>query len=448
MNNQDLLNRFILVFLLIALNGFFVAAEFSIVSVRRSRISQLVASGDLPAQTVQSLQRSLDRLLSTTQLGITLSSLALGWIGESTMVIFVRKLLTFLPLPFPWQNILSHGLSLCLAFLLVAYLQIVFGELYPKSLALIYAEPMARLLAAPIGVISQIFNPFLWILNQSTRFLLILTRIPEVDLQRSNRVTSEELQLIISMEGELTGLEAEEREILNNVFEFSEVTASEIMVPRNRLITISSSATFEELLIEMVDSGYSCYPVKGDSADDIRGLIDFKDLALPLAQGQLNLKTPIKSWLKPVRFFPETTPLSELLAVMQKSSLKMIIVVDEFGGTAGLLTLEDLIGEIVETRSNSDESETVEFQMLDDSTYLVQAQMNLEDVNQELHLNLPVADEYQTLGGFVLHHWQKIPQVGEQLHYQNLEFTIISTAGPRLEQIQIHRQQSKNTPNY
>ena len=441
MDNQDLLTRLILVFLLIVLNAFFVAAEFSLVSVRRTRVSQLVAAGDVPAQTVQSLQRSLDRLLSTTQLGITLSSLALGWIGESTMTVFVKKLLSFLPFSLNWQNLLSHGFSLCLAFLIVAYLQIVFGELYPKSLALIYAEPMARLLAAPIGVISRIFKPFIGILNQSTRFLLVLTRIPEVDLQRSSRVTSEELQLIISMEGELTGLEAAERKILNNVFQFGEITASEIMVPHNRLIAISSTATFEELLLQVVNSGYSCYPVTGDSGDDIRGLIDFKDLALPLAEGQLNLTTPIKPWLKPVRFFPETTPLNELLAVMRESSSKMVIIVDEFGRTAGLLTLKDLIGEILGTFSPSDESGTVEYQLLDESTFLVQAQMNLEDVNKALNLSLPLADEYQTLAGFILHHWQKIPRVGEQLYYQNLEFTIISKVGPRLEQIKIYRQQ-------
>jgi CBS domain containing-hemolysin-like protein len=441
MDNQDLLTRLILVFLLIVLNAFFVAAEFSLVSVRRTRVSQLVAAGDVPAQTVQSLQRSLDRLLSTTQLGITLSSLALGWIGESTMTVFVKKLLSFLPFSLNWQNLLSHGFSLCLAFLIVAYLQIVFGELYPKSLALIYAEPMARLLAAPIGVISRIFKPFIGILNQSTRFLLVLTRIPEVDLQRSSRVTSEELQLIISMEGELTGLEAAERKILNNVFQFGEITASEIMVPHNRLIAIPSTATFEELLLQVVNRGYSCYPVEGDSSDDIRGLIDFKDLALPLAEGQLNLTTPIKTWLKPVRFFPETTPLNELLTVMRESSLKMVIIVDEFGRTAGLLTLKDLIGEILGTFSPSDESGTVEYQLLDESTFLVQAQMNLEDVNKALNLSLPLADEYQTLAGFVLHHWQKIPRVGEQLYYQNLEFTIISKVGPRLEQIKIYRQQ-------
>ncbi|REJ49979.1 MAG: HlyC/CorC family transporter [Microcystis wesenbergii TW10] len=441
MDNQDLLTRLILVFLLIVLNAFFVAAEFSLVSVRRTRVSQLVAAGDVPAQTVQSLQRSLDRLLSTTQLGITLSSLALGWIGESTMTVFVRKLLSFLPFSLNWQNLLSHGFSLCLAFLIVAYLQIVFGELYPKSLALIYAEPMARLLAAPIGVISRIFKPFIGTLNQSTRFLLVLTRIPEVDLQRSNRVTSEELQLIISMEGELTGLEAAERKILNNVFQFSEITAAEIMVPHNRLIAIPSTATFEELLLQVVNSGYSCYPVAGDSGDDIRGLIDFKDLALPLAEGQLNLTTPIKPWLKPARFFPETTPLNELLTVMRESSLKMVIIVDEFGRTAGLLTLKDLIGEILGTFPPRDQSGTVEYQLLDESTFLVQAQMNLEDVNKALNLSLPLADEYQTLAGFVLHHWQKIPKVGEQLYYQNLEFTIISKVGPRLEQIKIYRQQ-------
>ncbi|MCA2603283.1 MAG: HlyC/CorC family transporter [Microcystis sp. M29BS1] len=435
------MTRLILVFLLIVLNAFFVAAEFSLVSVCRTRIIQLMAAGDVPAQTVQSLQRSLDRLLSTTQLGITLSSLALGWIGESTMTVFVRKLLSFLPFSLNWQNLLSHGFSLCLAFLIVAYLQIVFGELYPKSLALIYAEPMARLLAAPIGVISRIFKPFIGILNQSTRFLLVLTRIPEVDLQRSSRVTSEELQLIISMEGELTGLEAAERKILNNVFQFSEITAAEIMVPHNRLIAIPSTATFQELLLNVVNSGYSCYPVAGDSGDDIRGLIDFKDLALPLVEGQLNLTTPIKPWLKPVRFFPETTPLNELLTVMQESFLKMVIIVDEFGRTAGLLTLKDLIGEILGTFPPSDQSGTVEYQLLDESTFLVQAQMNLEDVNKALNLSLPLADEYQTLAGFILHHWQKIPKVGEQLYYQNLEFTIISKVGPRLEQIKIYRQQ-------
>jgi CBS domain containing-hemolysin-like protein len=441
MNSKDILIRLLLVILLIALNAFFVAAEFSIVSVRRTRISQLVDAGDVPARTVQSLQRSLDRLLSTTQLGITLSSLALGWIGESTMAVFVGQALSTLPLPISWQNILSRGFSLPIAFFLIAYLQIVLGELCPKSLALVYSEPMARFLAPPIGVISRIFNPFVWILNQSTRFLLKGAKIQDSDLHRYHRVTSEELQLMISRSEESTGLEAEEREIINNVFEFSEVTAEEIMVPCNRLSVISHEATFEDLLGEVTTSGHSRYPVKGDSFDDIRGIIDFKDLAFPLAKGELSLQTPLRSWVKPVRFFPESTPLSELLSVMQKADLKMIVIVNEFGGTAGLLTLEDLIAEIVGTQSRGDDAETVELQMIDEQTFLVQAQMNLEDVNEVLDLALPIADEYQTLGGFLLHYWQKIPYQGETLHYEDLEFTIVSIEGPRLEQIQIYRRE-------
>jgi CBS domain containing-hemolysin-like protein len=438
MNSNDLLIRLFLVFLLIALNAFFVAAEFSIVSVRRTRISQLVAAGDAGARTVQSLQKSLARLLSTTQLGITLSSLALGWIGESTMALLVGRSLALLPLPVPWRTFLTHGLSIPLAFVLVAYLQIVLGELCPKSLALIYAEPMARFLAPAIGAISRVFTPLLWILNQSTRFLLTIARIQDTDIDRDNRVTPEELQLLISLEGESTGLEAGEREIINNIFEFSEVSAEEIMIPRNRVSAISLGATFAEFLHELAVSGHSRYPVKGDSLDDIRGSIDFKTLAVPLARGELTRQTPIDAWVQPVRFFPESTPLSELLGVMRKGEVKMVIIVNEFGGTAGLLTHEDLIDEILGTRSPENHFETVELQMLDESTFLVQAQMNLEDVNDILGLQIPLADEYQTLGGFLLHRWQKIPARGETLEYGALEFTIVSTEGPRLEQIRIY----------
>lgn len=440
MNSNDILPRLLLVFPLIALNAFFVAAEFSIVSVRRTRISQLVESGDAGARTVQSLQRSLDRLLSTTQLGITLSSLALGWIGESTMAVFVARSLAILPVPSGWRNFLAHGVSLAIAFFAIVYLQIVLGELCPKSLALAYAEPMARVLAPPIGVISRIFNPFIWILNQSTRFLLKGARIEDEELQPHNRVTLEELQLLLGRSEELTELKAGEREIIRNLFEFGEASAAGIMVPRNRLAAISIEATFGEFLDEIARSGYSRYPVKGDSLDDLRGVIDFKDLAVPLAAGELSRSTPIRERVKPARFFPESTPVSELLAIMQEDGLKMVAIVDEFGSLAGVVTLEDLIAEILGKRSLGEDRETIELQAIDERTYLVQAQMNLEDVNEILHIDLPLADEYQTLGGFLLHCWQKIPRPGETLRYDDLEFTIVATEGPRLERVRIQRQ--------
>lgn len=442
MTAQDILVRALSVLLLIAINAFFVTAEFAMVSVRRSRVSQLVEAGDIQAQTVQSLQRSLDRLLSTTQLGITLSSLALGWIGESTMAKLVNELLLRLALPSSLTTTLSHSFAIPIAFLLMAYLQIVLGELCPKSVALLYSEQLARFLGPPIGVIAQIFNPFIWILNQSTRWLLRSVGIRYTEETRYNQVTSEELQLIIATEGESTGLEAQERVLLKNVFEFGEVTAVEVMVPRTQLIAISETATFHEFLEEVAQAGHSRYPIKGDSLDDIVGMIDLKDLAQPLAQGDLAPTTSIDAWVKPVKFVSESMPLDELLALMQRSQLKMVMVVDEFGGTSGLITLQDLIAEILDNDLESAVEEEVALQMIDEQTFLVEAQINLEELNKVLGLELPLTDEYQTLGGFLLYQWQKIPDVGETFVYDSLEFTVMASEGPRLLQIQLHRQAS------
>jgi CBS domain containing-hemolysin-like protein len=438
MTGEDILLRLLLVFLLIAINAFFVTAEFSIVSVRRSRISQLVAAGDVQAQTVQSWQRSLYRLLSTTQLGITFSSLALGWIGESTLANSLQTLLEALPTPLPLREEFAHALAIPLAFFLLAYLQIVLGELCPKSVALLYSEQLARFLGTPITTIARIFTPFLWILTLSTGWLLRLIGIQEPQGEWYKRVTPEELQLIISTEGESTGLEAEERELLKNVFEFSDVKAVEVMIPRSQLVCLEQTATFAILLQEVEKTGHSRYPVQGDSLDDICGIIDLKDLALPLIQGQLTPETSLQPWFKTAQFVPESTPVSELLSFMQRSRLKMVMVVDEFGGVRGLITLQDVLTEILGGYEGED-ADALSLQKLDEQTFLVQAQMNLEEVNELLDLDLPLTDEYQTLAGFLIYQWQKIPHPGETLHYDNLDFTIVSAQGPRLSQIRLHR---------
>jgi CBS domain containing-hemolysin-like protein len=434
------------VLLLIAINAFFVAAEFSIVSVRRSRINQLVDAGDTQARTVQDLQQSIDRLLSTTQLGITLSSLALGWIGESAMAVVIEDWISQLPLPVGYQPAIAHSIAISIAFFLIAYLQIVLGELCPKAVALIYSEQLARILAAPSLAIARFFNPFIWILNQSTRWLLRLVGVQ----YRSegwwyNQVTPEELQRIITTTTESTGLEAEERELLRNVFEFGEVTAAEIMVPRTSIAAISSDATFKTLLEEVASSGHSRYPVIGESLDDVRGIIQFRELAEPLVRNALSLDDPITAWIRPARFVPEHMPLSELLPLMQRSRQPMVMVFDEYGGTAGLITIQDLVAEILGNTAEPASTEELSIQILDDQTFLVQAQMDLEEVNELLNLNLPLTDDYQTLGGFILFHLQKIPQPGERMRFQDYEFTVISAEGPRLDQIQIHRQEVSET---
>jgi CBS domain containing-hemolysin-like protein len=441
LTSQDILLRLLSVFLLIAINAFFVTAEFSMVSVRRSRINQLVEAGDVQAQTVQALQRSIERLLSTTQIGITLSSLALGWIGESTMAVLVAAGLARLPVPETARLFMTHSLAIPITFFLIAYLQIVLGELYPKSVALLYSEQMARFLGPPSLAIARFFNPFIWILNQSTRLLLRLAGIQYTGQVWYNRVTPEELQLIITTERESTGLEAEERELLNNVFEFGDVEAVEVMVPRTSIAAIPSTATFQMLLDEIAQTAHSRYPVTGESLDDIQGIIYFKELAEPLSQGQLTPETPIQPWIRPARFVPESMHLSELLPLMQRSQLAMVMVMDEFGGTAGLVTLEDLVAEIIGDTAEPESTEELPVQILDEHTFLVQAQMDLEEVNELLDLNFPLADEYQTLGGFVLYQLQKIPIQGETLQYDNIELTVVSAEGPRLNQIRIHRQE-------
>ena len=429
--------KFIAVLLLIAINAFFVTAEFAIVSVRRSRVSQLVDAGDIQARTVQELQNSIDRLLSTTQLGITLSSLALGWIGESTIVGLVEVWINDLPIVI--TPAIAHSFAIPLAFFLIAYLQIVLGELCPKSLALLYSEELARFLGPFSLAIARFFNPFIWTLNQSTRLLLRLVGIQYTGQGWYNQVTPEELQLIINTSSESMGLEAEERELLRNVFQFGEVSVAEVMVQRPSVAAVHVQATLGELLEEVARSGHSRYPVVGDSLDDICGMIHFKELAEPLVQGTLTLDSPIQPWIRPTRFVPESTPLGELLSLMQRSRQHMIVVVDEFGGTAGLVTIQDLATQIMGETLEPEGDRELTFQILDPHTFLVQAQVNVAEVNETLNLDLPLTDEYQTLGGFLFYQWQRIPVTGEILAYANYELTVLSADGPRLDQIRIHR---------
>ncbi len=439
MAEQNLVLTFIGIFLLIAINAFFVTAEFSIVSVRRSRISQLVREGDIQAQTVQSLQRSIDRLLSTTQLGITLSSLALGWVGERTIAVSIMALVQLLKFPPYLSEVIAHSIAFPLAFIILAYLQIVLGELCPKSVALMYPERLSRFFGPPSLVIARIFRPFISILNLSTRLLLKLIGVEYSGEGWYEKVTSEELQLIIATERE-SGLEAEQRKLLKNVFEFRDDTAKEVMIPRTDIKFLSLSTTFGEFLQTIVEYGYSGYPVIGDSLDDIRGIIHYKKLSEPLAKGELNRDSTLEPWLEPVSFIPESTSLNELLPSMQRSMQKIVIVIDEFGGTSGLITLHDLIAEIVGDAGNDPETGVEAIQKLDEDTFLVSAQINLEEVNEQLELTLPLAEDYNTLGGFLLEQWQKIPDQGEKLEYENLVFTVAVADSNRLYQILIHKE--------
>lgn len=425
--------RLLVVAALIILNAFFVAAEFSIVSVRRSRINQLAAVGDVQAQTVQSLQRSIDRLLPTTQIGITLASLALGWIGEDTLALLLHQWLRHLFVP---ATVISHSIALMVAFWTLAYLQIVLGELVPKSLALSYSEETSRLLGPVSLTVARLFSPVVWVLNCSTQGLLRLVGLQD-QRQSDAQLTSDELQMIISTPTAVLDLDQEEREILNNVFETRDFTVEDIMVPRTQIVALDDTAVWQDLLNIVVETGYSQFPLLGDSLDNISGILDFKAMAEPLAKGDLTPTTQVSAWMKAARVVPTDLPLSDLLSRMQRLNHSMMIVVDNYGGTAGLVTWADVTAELI-----GDEEAIVsgEIAYLDDYTALVPAQMEIEMVNKQFSLALPTTEDYQTLAGFVIHALQKIPAAGDQLNYEDdLVFTVKSVKGPKLEQIQIMR---------
>ncbi|MEM1309152.1 MAG: hemolysin family protein, partial [Cyanobacteria bacterium P01_H01_bin.153] len=396
--------RLLSVIALIGINAFFVAAEFSIVSVRRSRINQLAEAGDIQARTVQSFQRSLDQLLSTTQIGITLSSLALGWIGESTVAAVLLQIFHQLSFTVPFLGTITHSIAIPLAFVLIAYLQIVLGELAPKAVAMLHPERLARLFGPPSLTVARLFTPFVWVLNHSTWWLLRLFGIRYVGSQSwYSRVTPEELQLIIRTSTESPGLDEDERELLNNVFEFRDVTAGEVMTPRTQIAALLKTATLQEVLDAIAETGYSQFPVVGESLDDVAGILSLKDLVGPLARHEATPASLIDDWIRPARFVPEYTQLHDLLQIMQKSGKSMVMVVDEFGGTAGLLTLADVTGEIIGDGYELEEDVEVSVSMLDDQSYRVKAQTYIEEINELLNVELPAEEDYQTLAGFLIH---------------------------------------------
>jgi CBS domain containing-hemolysin-like protein len=435
LNSSEVALRLAVVLILIAINGFFVTAEFAVVSVRRSRINQLVVDGDLRSRSVQRLQDQIDRLLSTTQLGITLSSLALGWLGERTVLQFIA------PLFYRWlgrdYSPTAHLLAIICTFVLLAYLQIVLGELIPKSLALIYAERIAKVLAAPSLVIAKIFQPLIWVLNQSTNLIL---RTFGIDDNRHDRhqLSSQELQLLIATERESIGLQSNQRQIIDKVFALNTLTLTEVMVPKPQMETIPMDATWRMVLDRVASTNFSRYPVTGRSSDDIIGTIHYRDLAKPLTSGKLHLDSPIKSCIKPLNLYFESASIDEVLLPMQAAGIAMAMVVNEYGAIVGLITRKDVIAEIL-GKQKEEFPRPAPIVSAGKDTFLVQAQISVSDLNTALQINLPLTEEYQTLGGFLLYKWQQMPILGEPYRYQNLEFTVSSMDGNRLDRVRIHR---------
>lgn len=425
----SILNNLFVIGLLLFSNGFFVAAEFSMVSVRKTRITQLTNEGNFSAKLALEALKDLDKFIAAVQLGVTISSLGLGWVGEATLVRMIEPLFKFLPLSY--QLIAAHTVSVTTAFILITVLHVVVGELMPKSIAIQYPERTSLFIALPMKLITKLFSPLIWILNGLGNTLLKLLKIPPS--QPSHLAHSiEELNMLINASYNEGVLNETEKEMLQNVFKFSDLTAKQVMVPRTDMACISSDISFDELNALTMESQYTRYPVYEENMDHISGIIHVKDLyGLTLKHIDFSLE----KILRPVLLVPETITMDNLVREFKKCQSQMAIVIDEFGGTSGLITLEDVLEEIFgEVQDEFDADEEADIKEISEHTYLANAMMRLDEIADFFEVEI-LDEDVDTIGGLVVKLLGRIAKLGDVVEFQNLKFNVKEIDGARITKL-------------
>lgn len=401
--------------LMIIVNGFFACSEFAIVSMRKSRIAQLVAEGDERARIIEALQQDPHRLLALIQIGVTVTGATASAIAGIIAVDHLRPWLNSLDIEF-----LRHAaepLAATAMVALISYLILILGELVPKAIGLQYADVIALRVARPINIMSRIGVILVGILTLSSKAVLKLLRISD---EREAFITREEVQLIVD-EGHESGIFSEtEQEYIRNVFEFTHTCVREVMVPRTRIVGLDLAAPRDVVVATVLDNMYSRYPVYRGTIEDIAGVVHGKDLLGQLVAGRtLDL---VAIMLPPV-FVPEGKKVNDLLKEMQRSRNQMAIVVDEYGGLSGLVTTEDLIEELVgEIRDEHDIGETGEIQHLPDGALLVDGLLSVFDMAEIIDVKLEEDLPYDTVAGLILHELGRFPVRGENIQWRDYRF--------------------------
>lgn len=403
---QSILLRFAAVFVLILLNAFFVAAEFALVGSRRSRLREKAKEGNRLAHLAEKLVHNLDEAIAATQLGITITSLLVGWIGEQTLA---SVFLTFFQsLPAAWAKIASHTVASACAFALITFMHVVIGELIPKGIAIRYPNRTAIYVSQPMRFVMLLFKPFVWALNGLGNFGLQLLGVP---MAKGHQMVHsvEELKFLIEASHQGGALNATEKDLLKKVFKFGDLVARQVMVPRTEMSCITLNANLEEVVEISRKTGHTRFPVYENSIDNIVGILHMKDVVhhlyakLPFHLGKI---------MKEAQFVPEAMPIVQLLSFFREKHTQMVIVVDEFGGTSGLVTLEDVIEEIVGDFYDEHHPVISHMVQLNENEVLLQARVRLDEINERFHLNLE-SEDADTIGGFVLQKLGSIPHVGD-----------------------------------
>ena len=420
-----------LIAILILLNGYLAGTEIAVVTARKSHIKQLAESGKKDAIAFLRLKEAPDRFLATIQIGITTVSVLASAVGGAAAVRAIQPALKAIPV-----KIVSLGaepISIGIVVVVITYFTVIFGELVPKSIALMHSETVGLWTARTIDAFSKIAIVFVKILTVSTA--VVLKPFGEKLFTERAFVTEEEVKMMIK-EGRKYGVfEPTEERILQSVFEFTDMSVKEVMVPDTQMMMIQIDKPVQEIVSLIEEEQFSRYPVYGKETNDIRGILYTKDFLTILAKTGL---ADIRKIIKPPYFIPETMKISLLLREMQRKRIHMALVVDEYGGISGLVTIEDLLEEIVgEIRDEHDvESPVIQ---LSDGTMLIDASISLRDLKEDYHIGLPESPEYETLGGFLMTALQKIPQAGDKVETEGKRIRIVEMVGQRIAKVKLEK---------
>lgn len=420
----------LLITIFILLNGIFAAAEIAVVTLRRTRVKQLIDAGHKHAAILDKFREEPDKFLATIQVGITLAAVLASAIGGAVAIKIIKPILKNIPIPL--ISISSEAIAIGIVAAIITYFFIVFGELIPKSIALYNPEAVGLLIAPVIEKFSKLATPFVQILKASTNILL--KPFGKRAFSERGYISEEEIKLLLE-EGKERGIfKAEEKELIHSVFEFTDMSAKEVMVPPTQMVTISLGMSIEDIKTTITEEQFSRYPVVGKDLNDIRGILYAKDFLNALAKGGVD----IRKLIKPPFFIPETMKISNLLREMQRKRIHMALVIDEYGGVSGLVTMEDLLEEIVgEIRDEYDvESPVIQ---LSDGTFRMDASISIRDLKEDYEIEIPESPEYETLSGFLLTALQRIPKIGDVVETDGKKITILEMVGQRIAKVKLEK---------
>jgi putative hemolysin len=435
---MDALPSLVAVLALVLANGFFVASEFALVSVRRSRVDQLVAQGNVLARGVRDALNHLDMYIAATQLGITMASLALGWIGEPALGHLIEPLVLALPfLPPEGRSAASHSITAVIAFVVITTLHIVLGELVPKTMAIQRAEATALFLARPLGLFLWVFRLPIVALNALGNWTVRLLGLRPSEGEELVH-TAEEIRLLVAGSHEAGMLDETEAEIVTRVLGFHELAVREVMLPRTELQALPVTAARDEVMHLAATSGHSRFPVYEGDLDHVLGVLHLKDLLAALEPSQ-PAGFDLRRLVRPVLMVPDSLPVDTLLLQLQREQRSLAVVVDEFGGIAGLITLQDVLERIVGEFGDEFEAARPAVQPQPDGTVLIDGLARIEDVARECGLTVRAEDteEVETMGGLVMLRLGRVPAVGDEIPVDGAVLRVEQMDGRRVARLRL-----------